>query len=41
MKAEYSATSGSFKNMLGHMRSTGLIDYRDTGVIASQELFPL
>lgn len=41
MKADYSATSGSFKNMLGHMRSTGLIDYRDTGVIASQELFPL
>jgi len=27
MQAEYSPTSGSFKNMLSHLRSTGLIDY--------------
>lgn len=41
MKADYSATSGSFKNMLGHMRSTGLIDYKGQEVIATEELFPL
>jgi len=39
-QAEYSPTSGSFKNMLSHMRSTGLIDYVGLDIIATEELFP-
>jgi Mn-dependent DtxR family transcriptional regulator len=41
MQAEYSPTSGSFKNMLSHLRSTGLIDYEGKEVKATEEMFPL
>ncbi len=41
MQTDYSPTSGSFKNMLSHLRSTGLIDYEGKEVKATNELFPL
>jgi len=41
MQVDYSPTSGSFKNMLSHLRSTGLIDYEGKEVKATEEMFPL
>ena len=40
MQADYSPTSGSYKNMLSHLRSTCLIDYEGKEVKATEELFP-
>lgn len=40
-KTGYSPTSGSFRNSLGHLRSTGLIEYIGTTELkASKEMFP-
>ena len=39
-KIGQSSTSGSFRNSIGHLRSTGLIEYIDKNVKASKEMFP-
>jgi len=39
-KIGQSSTSGSFRNSIGHLRSTGLIEYIDKSVKASKEMFP-
>ena len=41
MQSDYSSTSGYYKNMLSHLKSTGLIDYEGKEVKATEELFPL
>ncbi len=39
-KSGYSVTSSGFKNSLGHLRTSGLVDYLPEGIKASKELFP-
>lgn len=40
-QAQFTSNGGHFKNSLGHLRSTGLVDYVGDDVKATSELFPM